>query len=318
MAEKVAANMVADMTEAKAGAVKKSSLLEQSKGIFNRFMDGFTKHDLMTLAAALAFYTALSLAPLVLLIVAIVGIIGSGAQAEFLKQVHSLMGTQAAEALDLIIKNANANESKSSVAGIFGTLVLLFSASAVFAQLQSSMNVIWEAQGKASEAGWITYLRVRFFSMGMVIALGFLALVSLLVSTILSAIFTQQGFFWDALSALTSLLTFSGIFALVFKYLPDREIEWRHVALGGVITGILFTIGRSVIGIYLGTSAIGSAYGAAGSLIVLLSWVYYSAVIVFVGAELTHAVFHHEKSQSENFVKTSGNHESLSEVSATR
>ena len=264
------------------------------KDVFRKFLEGFNKHDLMTLSAALAFYTALSLAPLVLLIITIIGILGGNYQEEFLRQVQSLMGNEAAGALSLIVKNANTHENKASISGIVGSLVLLFSASAVFAQLQSSMNVIWEAKAEAKTAGWITYLRTRFLSMGMVLALAFLALVSLLLSTTLSAVLTQSGLLWSILNFVFSLLAFSAVFAAIFKFMPDRNVSWRHVAVGGIFTGILFSIGRSVIGIYLGTSAIGSAYGAAGSLIVLLAWVYYSALIVFMGAEFTRSIFRDE------------------------
>ena len=264
------------------------------KDLLMRFADGFSKHDIMTLAAALAFYTALSLAPLVLLIIAVIGVMGGNYQDEFLRQVQSLMGSDAAGALSLIVKNANAHESKTTLSGIFGTFVLLFSASAVFAQLQASLNVIWEAQAVARQAGWISYLRTRFFSMGMVLALAFLALVSLLLSTVLSAIFVQSGFIWSVLNICFSIVAFSAVFTAIFKFMPDRKVLWRHVVVGGIFTGILFSIGRSLIGIYLGTSALGSAYGAAGSLIVLLAWVYYSAIIVFVGAEFTRSVYSEE------------------------
>lgn len=270
------------------------------KSLFTRFIAGFMKHDVMTLAAALAFYTALSLAPLVLLVVSAVGLLGGDSQADFLTQARNIMGSQASEGLELIVKNANQNPSTGSIAGIIGILTLLFSASAVFGQLQSSLNVIWEAEAKSDEAGWISYLRKRFFSMGMVLALAFLAVVSLLLSTILGLANSSDSAWLSALNVIGSIVIFSFVFGLIFKYLPDIEIEWSHVLAGGFFTAVLFSIGRSVIGLYLSASAIGSAYGAAGSLIVFLAWVYYSAIIVFAGAEFTKAAFMVDKKGSSN------------------
>ncbi|RYZ85292.1 MAG: hypothetical protein EOP06_16530, partial [Proteobacteria bacterium] len=151
------------------------------RSLFSKFLAGFLKHDVMTLAAALAFYTALSLAPLVLLLVSAVGLLGGDAQAKFLQQATSVVGEEGGRTLQMIVQNANENPTSGGVAGVIGIMTLIFSASAVFGQLQASLNVIWEAEEKTKEAGWLTYLRKRFFSMGMVIALAFLAVVSLMV-----------------------------------------------------------------------------------------------------------------------------------------
>ena len=151
--------------------------------------------------------------------------------------------------------------------------------------------MIWEAEAASQQAGWITYLKKRFLSMGMVVALAFLAVVSLLLSATLGLLGTHDGLMFAILNDVVSIALFSYIFGLIFKYLPDIKISWRHVLAGGFFTAVLFTVGRSGIGLYLSKSGVGSAYGAAGSLIVLLAWVYYSAIIVFTGAEFTKAVF---------------------------
>jgi membrane protein len=249
-------------------------------------LDKFNQHDVLTLSAALAFYTALSLAPLLLITLSVVGLLGEQSQAQLIQQIQSVLGEQASTAITTIIDSAQDRPSVGSFAGIVGVVILIFSASGVFAQLQSSLNKIWEVQGQTSSGMW-GLVRQRLLSMGMVISLGFIALVSLIVNTILSFLLTSEGQIWQVVNLIVTLLVFSGLFALVFKFLPDVKISWRDSFYGGLVTAILFGIGKSLIGIYLGRSAVGSAYGAAGSLIVLLVWVYYSSVIVFTGAEIT-------------------------------
>lgn len=266
-----------------------NSTLAKIKSTGGQFFDAFMKHDLMTLSAALAFYTALALAPLLLITLSVVGLMGTSAKESLTTQIESLMGSQASTAINSIIESANNNPKTGGVAGVIAVLVLLFSASGVFAQLQSSFNVIWQSTGKATTGAW-SWVRRRLLSMGMVLSLGFLALVSLLVSTLLSSVFTQSGAIWQGINLLISAGIFAAMFSLIFKYLPDAKLAWKDAAIGGAVTAVLFIIGKSLIGIHLGKSAVGSAYGAAGSLIVLLAWVYYSSIIVFSGAEITRIV----------------------------
>lgn len=257
------------------------------KAFFKELARGFSGHDLMTLAAALAFYTALSLAPLLVILLSVIGLMGENSQDQLVQQIQGLMGSQASEAVRGIIESADKRPTAGSIAGVLSVLALLFSASGVFAQLQASLNVIWEAQGKAAKGAW-GWIRKRLLSMGMVITLGFLAMVSLLTSTILSFFFQGDGgALISIVNTLVSIAVFSFIFALVHKYLPDADLTWKNAFVGGTVTAVLFTIGKSLIGLYLGKSAVGSSYGAAGSLVVLLAWVYYSGVIVFTGAEIT-------------------------------
>lgn len=256
------------------------------KAFFKQLGKGFSGHDLMTMAAALAFYTALSLAPLLLITLAVVGIMGESSRDQLLMQIEGLMGSQASSAITAIVENADNKPKLGSFAGIIGVLTLIFSASGVFAQLQVSLNKIFNTQNE-SKAGLWGWIRKRLLSMGMVITLGFLALVSLVASTVISYLFGGEGVLWTVVNILVSLAVFSGVFALILKYLPDAHLPWRSAFTGGIITAVLFTIGKSLIGAYLGKSAVGSAYGAAGSLIVLLAWVYYSGIIVFTAAEIT-------------------------------
>lgn len=249
-------------------------------------LSNFSKHDVLTLAAALAFYTTLSLAPLLVIVLSIASLMGQHSQQQLIGQIHALLGDQAATAIDAIIDSSKERPELRSAAGIMSMILLLFTAGGVFAQLQSSLNVIFETTAKAGTGMW-SWLRKRLLSMGMVITLGFLALVSLVVSSILSFVLRQEGAIWEILNFIVTIAVFSGLFAVILKYLPDIKIPWKSALWGGFITAILFAIGKTLIGLYLGKSAVGSAYGAAGSLVVLLTWVYYSGIILFIGAEIT-------------------------------
>jgi membrane protein len=259
------------------------------KSLAQTFAKGFSIHHLMTQSAALAFYTALSLAPLIVITLSVVGLLGQDSQKQLLAQISSLMGEQAATAITAIVNSAKERPELGSLAGVIGVIALLFSASGVFAQLQESLNIIFEAESKKKAGIW-GWIQKRLLSMGMVLTLGFLSLVSLLASTVLSYFFGEAGDFWKALNFVVSLAAFAGLFTLILRYMPDRHLDWRNAFRGGVVTALLFSAGKSLIGLYLGQSAVGSAYGAAGSLMILLVWVYYSALIVFSGAELTKAL----------------------------
>jgi membrane protein len=246
------------------------------------------------LGAALAFYTALSIAPLLVISLRIAALFfgDEAARGEIEHQMQSMIGKQGAEAVQAMLENANRPESGFIATGLSVT-TLLFGASGVFGQLQDSLNTIWEVKPKEGRGIW-GFLRDRFLSMAMVMGVAFLLLVSLVVSAALS--FTgSYAFSWlrqfqvvsQALNVIVSLIIFTGLFAMMFKYLPDVKIAWKDVWLGAAMTAVLFTIGKFAIGLYLGHSSFASSYGVAGSLIVLLVWVYYSAEIVFFGAEFT-------------------------------
>lgn len=244
--------------------------------------------------AALAFYTALSIAPLLVLSLHVAAAVfgDEAARGEIERQVQSLVGQEGGQAVQAMLENANQPQS-GIVATILSVATLLFGASGVFGQLQDSLNTIWDVQAKSSGGVW-GFIRDRFLSMAMVMGVAFLLLVSLLMSAVLSAL-GNYSFQWPEhlqlisrlINFAVSLTVFTGLFAMMFKYLPDVEIAWRDVWLGAIITSLLFAIGKYVIGLYLGQSALASAYGVAGSLVVLLVWVYYSAQIMYFGAEFT-------------------------------
>ena len=261
-------------------------MLTRFKNFMGVFIDNFVKHDLLTLAAALAFYTALSLAPLLLITLSLLGLVGSETQVRLIEQIQGVMGANAAEAVKVVIDGAKTRPDLSGLGGIVGFVFLFFSASGVFAQIQSSINLIWDANGVAS-GGWKVWIKRRLLSMGMVLSLGFLSIVSLMVTAGLTFVFRESTTIWNVLNFVISLGVFATLFAAIYKVLPDVRMRWKEAYFGGALTAALFTVGKYLIGLYLGTSAVASAYGAMGSLIVLLTWVYYSALILFIGAELT-------------------------------
>jgi membrane protein len=246
------------------------------------------------LGAALAYYTMLSTAPLVVLSIAICGLVfgRQAAQGQILGQIEEFVGYQGGQAIQEILRHAREPSSGYTAAAI-GLLVLLWGASGVFGELHDSLNLVWgvETSGGSGLRGLIKY---RFFSFAMVLAIGFLLLVSLLLSAGIAA----AGKFLDnslpvpeALlqlgNGLFSLVSITVLFALIYKLVPDVRIEWQDVWIGAAVTALLFSVGKFLIGFYLGKASLASTYGAAGSLVVFIVWVYYSAQIFFFGAEFT-------------------------------
>jgi membrane protein len=246
------------------------------------------------LAATLAYYTLFSLAPLLVIAIAVAGLVfgREAARGEVVTQLDGLIGRAGAEAIQSLIDNA-ARPEAGWIATVVGLATLLFGASGVFAQLQDALNTIWEVRPKPGR-GLLSMLRQRFVSFTMVLGTGFLLLVSLVVSAALAAAGRYfQGLvpgsetFWQVLTAAISFAATTLLFGLIFKVVPDVKVWWRDVWIGAVATAGLFTLGRYLIGLYLGRSAIGSTYGAAASLVIVILWVYYSAQILFLGAEFT-------------------------------
>lgn len=246
------------------------------------------------LAASLAFYTLLSLAPLVVLAVAVAGWFygEEAARGQIAGELGNLVGPQGAEGIQAVVENARAPET-GLISSLFGIAVLLFGASGVFIELRTAINEIWDVETKKS-AGIRGLVMERLFSFSLVLGVAFLLLVSTVLSAMLSA-FGKMGeeslpggeVLWQVINFSISFVVIAGVFAMMFKYLPDTKVSFRDVRFGACVTALLFVIGKSLIGLYLGRSSVASAYGAAGSVVVLVVWVYYSAQILFMGAELT-------------------------------
>jgi membrane protein len=246
------------------------------------------------LGAALAFYTALSIAPLLVISLGIAALVfgEEAARGGVQDQMQFLVGDQGAKAIEEMISSAN-DTGKGVVATGLSLVILLVGASGVFGQLQQSLNVIWKVQPKAGR-GIVGIVRDRFLSVVMVLGSAFLLLVSLLLSAALSSLESvttslPESMLWisQLLHIGVSFVVITLLFAMMFKYLPDAKIAWQDVWLGATITAVLFTVGKFAIGLYLGHSSMASSYGVAGSFVVLLVWVYYSAQILFLGAEFT-------------------------------
>jgi membrane protein len=264
---------------------------------FARVARDWMAHRVPSLAAALAFYAVFSLAPL---LVAAIGVAGyffdeEAARSEVVAQFESFLGQRAGDTVEAMLTGTAAPE-RERAAALLGLAVLLFGASGVFGALQEALNAIWEVAPKAG-AGWTTLLRRRFVSFAMVLGTGFLLLVSLLLSAALAAgsrwfaqIAPDAEALWRSIDGLVGIAVPTTLFALIFRYVPDARVAWRDVWVGAILTSALFALGRWGIGYYLGRKALDSTFGAAASLVVLVLWVYYSAHILFLGAEFTQAL----------------------------
>ncbi|WP_309742716.1 MULTISPECIES: YihY/virulence factor BrkB family protein [unclassified Chamaesiphon] len=248
------------------------------------------------MAAALAYYTLFSIAPLLVIAVAVAGAVfgEEAARGEVVAQIQGLLGKAGAEVVQTALANTqNPENGNGIVPSIISTLALIFGASGVFIQLQDSLNAVWNVE-ESLEGGVKAVVRKRIFSFAMVITIGFILMVSLVVSAGLAAVsaFTNSMFpalesLWKVVNIGISLGVFTLLFALIYKYLPDIKIAWRDVLVGALFTSILFSIGKELLGFYLGNGSFGSAYGAAGSVITVLAWIYYSVQIMLFGAEFT-------------------------------
>ncbi len=249
-----------------------------------------------SLGAALAYYTIFSLAPVLIVVIAVAGLVfgREAAEGEILRELQALVGPAGAATIQTIIQRVS-QPALGIVASTVGLVTVLVGASGAFLQLQDALNQIWKVKPK-SESFWVCALRKRSLSFGLVLGTGFLLLVSLALSAALAAVGTFMGqllpiaaFLLESVNFLLSFAVITLLFAMIFKVLPDTEVAWGDVWMGAAVTALLFTIGKMLIGLYLGKSSVASAYGAAGSLVVVLVWVYYSAQILLLGAEFTHA-----------------------------
>lgn len=247
----------------------------------------FIETDLMTQAAGLAFYALLSLAPLLVLLLWITASLYPSAQQALIAQIGELAGDDARRVADTVIANARERPSIGSLAGLWSTLLLFIGATAVFARLQAALNLIFHTSAERLDGGALAWLKKRMFSFGVVLALGFLLIVSMSLATALQVVFANAPSLLPALGTSITLALYVAVFAFLYHYLPDRRVEWRQALLGGAITAGLFVAGRYAIGMYLATTEPGSAYGSMGALVILLVWIYYATLVFFVGALLT-------------------------------
>src|SRR5665647_2825685 len=261
------------------------------KAAVNAWLDDYAP----SMGAALSYYTLFSLAPLLIIVIAVAGMVfgQQAAQGEIVVQLRGIMGAEGALAVEGILKTAR-EPAKGMIATVVGIAILLIGATAIFAELQSALDRIWRVPALRTESGIWQLLRTRLLSFGLVLGLGFMLTVSLVVSAALAALGKWWGGWfqgWDVLLEIlnfaVSLGIFTLLFAMIYKIMPRANISWRDVWTGAAVTALLFTIGKVLIGLYLGKSSLASGFGAAGSLVVLIAWVYYSAQIFLFGAEYT-------------------------------
>ena len=248
-----------------------------------------------SMGAALAYYTLFSLAPLLLIVISVAGLVfgQEAARGEIEAQLRSLMGEQGASAVQALLASVG-KPTEGVAATALGVLLLLIGATTVFGELQDSLDRIWRAPSQDRAGGWIALIRTRLLSFGMILAIGFLLMVSLVLSAVLSVmehwwtmLFGGWLFVASAVNGIAGFFLIAVMFALIYKVMPRVHVQWRDVWIGAVFTALLFTLGKALIGVYIGRSGIVSGFGAAGSLVVVLLWVYYSAQIFLIGAEFT-------------------------------
>lgn len=250
--------------------------------------------DALQLGAALAYYTIFSLAPLLLIVIGVAGLAfgREAVQGRIVEQIDHLVGQQGALAIQTMIANVARHDS-GVLATVIAGITILFGATGVFAQLQASLNKIWNVEPKP-DRGILGFLKTRVASFGMILGIGFLLLVSLVLSAGVAAVnnyfvslMPAAEVLFQVLSLVVSFAVVTLLFAMIFRFLPDAKVAWRDVWIGAAVTALLFAIGKELIGLYLGHSSVASAFGAAGSVIVILVWIYYSTQILFFGAEFT-------------------------------
>jgi len=275
--------------------VQRLGLIKALAALLRRAGEAWIADNAPRLGAALAFYTLFSLAPVLIVTVFLAGVVfgDKAAQGEIVRQFQGLIGTQGAIAIETIIQSTN-RSALGVFATAFGVLAIFIGASGAFNELQDALDMIWKVDHR-TKSFWTVTIKQRLLSLGLVLATGFLLLTSLVVTAFLSAtekcisnLLPKLLVLLESINLVFSFCIITLLFALIFKFIPDTAIPFRDVWMGAAVTSILFTVGKVIIGFYLGHSALTSAYGAAASLVVFLIWIYYSAQILLFGAELTH------------------------------
>ena len=265
-------------------------------GVARNSLLAWVDHNASSLGAALAYYTLFSVAPVLVIAVAVAGYVfgAQNAETHLLAQMQGLLGDAGANAVKTLLQSAHQSPVRGLAAAV-SIVTLLIGATSVFGELQNTLDLIWRSPQRDPAVAWWRLVRSRLLSFGLILGVGFLLMVSLIASAALAAVgdwlrtfITEWSVVLPALDLLLSLGMTTLLFALIYKFVPRERIAWGDVWIGGFVTAALFTVGKFLIGLYLGRSSLSSAYGAAGSVMVLLLWIYYSAQIFLLGAEFTH------------------------------
>ena len=274
--------------------------LRKFRHLIDRSVNAWLDDYAPSMGAAIAFYTLFSIAPLLIIAISVAGLFfgEEAARGEIVAQIRDLIGEDGAIAVQALLKSAK-EPAKDIVATLISLATLVVGATTVFAELQSALDRIWRTPAPAKENSLWVLLRTRLLSFGLVLGLGFLLLVSLVASAVIAAFGKWSSGIFEGREALLHAINFARsfssttlLFALIYKFMPRARIAWRDVLIGAAVTGLLFEMGKILIGLYLGTTGVASGFGAAGSLVVLLIWVYFSAQIFLLGAEFTWVYTH--------------------------
>lgn len=249
----------------------------------------FWDSDPLTLAASIAFYTSLSFAPIIVLALWVLGGLDPGQEDVLVDQLRLALGAQVASAAQVVVDNADASVYGFSTGGLVALGALLVSATTAFAQLQAAINRVWHVDPPPRNAV-VAWLRSRVFSLGMLAAIGFLLIVALVLSAVLALLLTREGTVWMVINEAITVLVLAAAFAALYRFVPDATPPWRGALWGGLVTALLFEAGKWALGAYLGTTTSADAYGGASTLVLLLLWSYYSALIVLLGSACAHAM----------------------------
>lgn len=259
----------------------------QSRAWYQPVLD-FWAHEPLTLAASIAFYSSLSFAPIVVLAIWAIANLAPGSEVRLVAELRDVFGIHVGAVAQLVVDHADTSSLRFDRAGLLALVTLIASTTTAFAQFQTALNRVWGSSAPASAiGGWI---RERLLSLGIVTVLVFLLLVALVASSTLALVLTREGWWWSVVNELATLTVFSGAFAAMFRYVPDTRPPWRGAIAGGIVTAILFEGGKWMLSAWLGHGIRADAYGGAGTIVMLLVWVYYSALIVLVGAAIAREV----------------------------
>ncbi|MGE3760215.1 MAG: YihY/virulence factor BrkB family protein [Pseudobdellovibrionaceae bacterium] len=277
------------------------------KSRFGEFFGAMGDDRIFMLGGSIAYTVALALAPFVIILLAFASLLGQGFQSRMYEQLTQLMGPEAGKAVQLVVESADNNQSITTISGLVGLMVLAVSASAVFGQIRSALDIMNHTPEEKIPSGIKGFFKDKAFSLGLVFGFVFLSIASLAVTAIISGIFYgREEVLWSITSALTNLALFWGLFTLLFRFTPTERMPWRNCAVSGICAAVFYLTGKSAIGMYLGNASVGSAYGAAGTFVVFLVWVYYTTVTLLISYEFSNHILigdHHGKEKEKKVFK---------------
>lgn len=252
------------------------------------FVATLDRHEIFIMSAALAYTTALALAPFILIILSFLSFLDNEVQIRFTLELTNIFGGQVGEAVNSIIENVDSHPKLSGLSGLVGFVILIISASAIFTQLQIALDKINEYEVPKNVSGLRLYLKNKFLSLGLVLGFAFLSIASLLVTAFISLVFPKsEELFWHIISYAINFFLFTFLFSCIYRFIPSDKLNWKRCFFSGAVSTVFYLVGKALIGLYLGKAGLGSPYGAAGSLIVFLVWVYYTSLTLLLSYEIS-------------------------------